>query len=44
MAIRKAFAAMVSNDWNIVTEILDKDELSTEDINQYRYEVGYLCI
>jgi hypothetical protein len=31
MAFEKAYAAMERNDWNIVTKMLEKDELSSED-------------
>ena len=34
MASEKAFQAMARGDWNVVTEMLDMDELSTADINQ----------
>ena len=34
MASAKAFQAMARGDWNVVTEMLDMDELSTVDINQ----------
>ena len=34
MGSKKAFAAMKRNDWDKVNEMLDRDELSTGDINQ----------
>jgi hypothetical protein len=33
MASKKALEAMDHDDWIIVTEMLDKGELSTEDLN-----------
>jgi hypothetical protein len=41
MAFEKAYGAMERDDWNTVVEMLDKGELSTEDINRQHYEVRY---
>ena len=43
MAFEKAYAAMERDDWNIVTEMLEKDELSSEDFLKKRLDdVRYL--
>ena len=39
----KAFEAMKRGDLNILTEMLDKGELFTADINQKDQEVRYSC-
>ena len=35
MAFGIAYVALVNEDWNIVSEMLDKGELSVADINQH---------
>ena len=42
MAFEKAYAAMERDDWNIVTEMLEKDELSSEDFFKKQLDVRYL--
>ncbi len=37
MALQKAVGAMKRNDWIILTEMLDKGELSKKDLNNDRY-------
>ena len=41
MTIEKALEAMKRDDWNIVIEMLDKGELSTEDTIKEHPEVRY---
>ena len=40
MAFKKVLEAMERDDWIIVTEMLDKGELSTEDINKSHDKVN----
>ena len=40
-AFEKAYGAVQCDDWNIVSEMLDKGELSIEDINKQHDGVRY---
>ena len=40
MAFKKALEAMERDDWFIVTEMLDKGELSSEELNKQHYQVN----
>ena len=42
MAFEKAYAAMERDDLNIVTEMLEKDELSSADFFKKQLDVRYL--
>jgi len=37
MASKEAYAAMERDDWNIVTEMLDKGELSSLDLKKMHF-------
>jgi hypothetical protein len=42
MAFKKALEAMERDDWFIVTEMLDKGELSSEELNKQHDQVNIL--